>query len=122
MGNTISWAAETDKHIDFEIIVDEDETKVYKVYTTDISAQTQEESESVWVMTMPTIKDVEGWMKKEDIDPKKHDIEKDVFYSQTEKTYDFGKEVTFDNGESEVLRVYVYTDVTVTSLDRTSVV
>ena len=33
VGNPISWAADTDKHIDFEIIVDQDETKVYDVYS-----------------------------------------------------------------------------------------
>ena len=123
VGNPISWAADTDKHIDFEIIVDQDETKVYDVYSKDIPVQTQsednnqDEAESVWIMTMPTSKDVADWMKKEGIDPKKHDIEKNVFYSRSEEPYDFGKEITFDNGESEILRVYVYTDVTVTYKD-----
>lgn len=123
-----------DKHIYYEIIVDNDTTnpieaydkaypgKLVEVAANDQDAQedpdSQQESEYVptWEVTLPTKTDVKKWMKDKNIDPDKHDMEEEVFKSLTDE-YDLGKKVTFKDGQDLVLRVYVFTEVTVTYKD-----
>lgn len=105
-----------DKHIDYQIVVDDNESQAIVVDSDDVVGKEDDDQNVYWEETIPSKNNFLKWMRDNDIDPDNHDIDNEEVVG-TSGTYNLGEKVKFTNGNDEVLTLHVYTEVTLTFKD-----